>query len=81
MNSRLRDGAPLWTILTQHGKKVGVFNVPLTFPPDPLKGFMISGMDAPRSISFTYPVALQADIQGLIGNYSIDVNCFCSYTL
>ena len=78
VNSRLRDGAALWTILTQHGKKVGVFNVPLTFPPDPVKGFMISGMDAPRSSSFTYPAALQADIQGVIGNYSIDVNGFCS---
>ena len=38
----------LWNVLENHGLKVGVINVPMTFPPEKLKrGFMVSGQPRP----------------------------------
>lgn len=38
---------PVWTLLSQGGLKSAVINLPLTFPPEAVGGFMISGTDAP----------------------------------
>lgn len=40
-------GHTLWSIASDHGKRVCVYNVPLTYPAIPVNGIMISGMDAP----------------------------------
>ena len=70
----MRDGSPLWSILGRHGKRVGILNVPLTFPPEPVEGYMISGMDAPQGSSFTYPADLIGDLQTAVSGYQIDVD-------
>lgn len=47
-------GRPIWDLLSERGKRVGFVNVPLTYPPARVDGFMISGQDAPgahRSIA------------------------------
>jgi predicted AlkP superfamily phosphohydrolase/phosphomutase len=77
-NARLRDGKALWSTLSGHGKRVGVFNVPFTFPPDAVNGYMISGMDAPQGSSFTYPADLLGDLEASVGSYQIDVDSSCS---
>jgi len=41
------QGSPVWSIASEQGKRVCVFNVPLTYPALPVNGIMISGMDAP----------------------------------
>ncbi|MER3458442.1 MAG: phosphodiesterase, partial [Chloroflexota bacterium] len=46
-NSRRRMGKTLWQIIGEQGGKVGVINVPETYPPTPVNGFLISGMDTP----------------------------------
>lgn len=38
----------LWSRLSEGGVRVGVVNVPMTYPPPPVNGFIISGMDSPR---------------------------------
>lgn len=38
-----------WTIVNEYGKKVGIINVPMTYPPEEIDGFFISGMDSPRN--------------------------------
>ena len=45
----------LWQILSQAGRTVGVMNVPVTYPPAPVNGFIIGGMLSPVSGTFTYP--------------------------
>jgi len=61
----------LWDILSQVGKRVGIVNVPLTYPPRPVNGFMISGMLTPPSTpSFTYPPELGKQLNG----YQIDLD-------
>ena len=37
---------PIWEILTDSGLTAAIVNAPLTYPPQPIKGFMISGLDA-----------------------------------
>ena len=61
---------PLWEIIGEEGKKVGVFNVPLTYPPKPLNGFLVSGFDTPNTrVCFTYPESLSDEIRSQIKDY------------
>jgi len=67
--------ARFWEIAGAAGKRVGVINVPMTFPAKPVNGFLIAGMDAPdeSSAGFTYPPELAAELQRQ-GGYLIDTN-------
>jgi predicted AlkP superfamily phosphohydrolase/phosphomutase len=47
VNSSDRHGATLWQLLSQAGYQVSVFNIPATYPPDPVNGTMISGFLTP----------------------------------
>jgi predicted AlkP superfamily phosphohydrolase/phosphomutase len=59
-----------WDLLGQAGKRVGIINVPVTYPPRPLNGFLISGLLTPRgSQDFTYPPALAQELQQELGSY------------
>lgn len=65
----------VWDILGAHGYKVGVFNVPVTYPPRPVNGFIFPGMlgnyDAP---DFTYPLELKAEVEKTLdAPYRIEV--------
>ena len=42
-----RHGASVWRLLSDAGQRVGVFNLSLSYPPEPLEGFMFAGFDAP----------------------------------
>jgi len=48
----------LWQILSQAGRRVGVMNVPVTYPPAPVNGFVVAGMLSPMEGDFTYPADL-----------------------
>ena len=46
----------IWDILSPYGKRVGVMNVPITYPPREVNGFLISDFMTPPSAEvFTYP--------------------------
>ncbi|NLF13631.1 MAG: phosphodiesterase, partial [Anaerolineaceae bacterium] len=38
------DGHSLWRILSDAGRQVGVMGVPLTYPPEAVNGFLITGL-------------------------------------
>ncbi|HDJ96644.1 MAG TPA: hypothetical protein ENG45_01055, partial [Candidatus Aenigmarchaeota archaeon] len=60
----------IWEILELYGKKCGVVNLPLTYPPQRIDGFMISGMlTPPSSENFTYPPELKEELE----DYKIDI--------
>jgi predicted AlkP superfamily phosphohydrolase/phosphomutase len=61
----------LWQILSQAGRKVGVMNVPVTYPPQPVNGFVIGGMLSPVNGDFTYPTDLLARYEGKLKPYRI----------
>jgi predicted AlkP superfamily phosphohydrolase/phosphomutase len=74
VNTHLRSGKPLWTILSEQGKRVGVFNVPVTYPPEKVNGFLVAGMDTPNPAHpVTYPQRLADDLRQAVGDYIIDV--------
>ncbi len=56
VNANNRDGKTIWRLLNENGQKVGVFNVPLTYPPEEVNGFLISGWMTPSSArDYIYP--------------------------
>lgn len=62
---------PLWTLLSGAGKRTAVVNVPLSYPPRPVNGLMVTGMMTPDNAShFTFPPALAQEL----GDYQIDVD-------
>jgi len=64
----------LWQIASQQGRRVGVINVPLTYPPQEVNGFIVSGMFSPSTASpFTYPPALREDLLRRFPNYDFVV--------
>lgn len=61
----------LWQLLSEAGRKVGVMNVPVTYPPAPVNGFIIAGMLSPVGGTFTYPADLLNRYAGRIQPYRI----------
>jgi len=74
VNASSRHGESLWGNLSRNGRRVGVTNVPMTFPPEEVNGFLISGLDAPHEKSrFTYPHSIQDDLRAERIDYQIDL--------
>jgi predicted AlkP superfamily phosphohydrolase/phosphomutase len=71
-----RKKNPFWRLLSAAGKQVGVINVPISYPADPVNGFMLSGMDTPglRSPRFAHPPNLLEELQLEGIDYVIDVH-------
>ena len=57
----------LWQTLSEAGRRVGVMNVPVTYPPAPVNGFIIAGMLSPVGGTFTYPANLLDRYAGRVG--------------
>lgn len=74
LNATHRQGREIWEILSDAGKKVGVINVPMTYPSKQVNGFMVAGLDTPSpdSEGFTYPSDLYQHIIKHIGAYTIE---------
>lgn len=53
----------LWQIVGEAGLKVGSVNVPMTYPPIPINGFLVSGFETPGpDCDFVYPPELKSEI-------------------
>jgi predicted AlkP superfamily phosphohydrolase/phosphomutase len=55
-------GASIWRLLSEAGRKVGVMNVPMTYPPEAVNGFLISGLGTPVGATYCYPPDLQREL-------------------
>jgi predicted AlkP superfamily phosphohydrolase/phosphomutase len=53
----------LWRLLSDAGKRVAVINVPITYPPEPVNGVMITGLGTPDRQVFTYPPELTEQLR------------------
>ena len=71
-----RKKDPFWRILSVAGKRVGVINVPISYPADQINGFMLAGMDTPsvRSPGFAHPPDLLAELHRHGIDYILDVS-------
>jgi len=73
-NATHRQAPPIWMKLSEYGKRCLVVGVTMTYPPDPVNGYMISGLGAPidrHRPSHTYPRELADEIDRKIGKYRI----------
>ena len=65
LNSDSIAGRRLWDVLGAAGKRVAVMNVPMTYPPRPLNGIMITGLlTPPGAKDFTWPPELAHSLVG-----------------
>lgn len=64
----------LWQRLSNAGYRVGVLNVPVTYPPQPLNGFMISGILSPKNGRISYPEDLINRHGDGLGDYRVAPN-------
>jgi predicted AlkP superfamily phosphohydrolase/phosphomutase len=64
----------VWQRLSAAGYRVGVLNVPVTYPPQPLNGFMISGILSPKGGEICYPPNLIERYQADLGEYRVAPN-------
>ncbi len=59
VNAYNRKGLTIWELLSNVNKTVGIVNIPLTYPPSSVNGFMISGFPLPEGCNdYTYPKEL-----------------------
>jgi len=74
VNYSYQDSRSLWDILSDYDKKVGVVNVPTTFPPRKLNGLMVSGgLLTPlyRDVDYTFPSELKNELDRVVDGYEI----------
>jgi len=70
VNAKSIKARTLWQIAGEAGRKMVIINVPMTYPPAPVNGIMITGLlTPPDSTHFTYPPELAASLKG----YEIDL--------
>ena len=64
---------PFWEYLKPE-EKIGLVEVPMTYPPKPINGVMISGMMVPSHFKvFTHPASLHTELIRELGDYPIDI--------
>lgn len=73
INSEFNKAKTLWKILSENDQKVGIINVPLTYPPEEVNGFLIPGMQYDLNVGsgFSYPEHLLSEIEEKFGKYEV----------
>jgi predicted AlkP superfamily phosphohydrolase/phosphomutase len=67
-NAGFRAAPALWTVLSQRERRVVVVNVPMTFPPEPVNGVLVSGWDTPGlGSAFTHPPDVREELPQALG--------------
>jgi predicted AlkP superfamily phosphohydrolase/phosphomutase len=77
VNARSLKSPALWDVMGHHDRRVVLINIPLTYPPRPVNGVMITGLLTPGNAPvFTYPPELSREIT----DYQIDLDRFIDKT-
>ena len=73
LNSKFNKAKTIWKILSENGKKVGIINMPMTYPPEEVNGFIIPGMQygLDTNSGFSYPKELMHELNKAIGGYKV----------
>lgn len=69
-STRIRQPT-IWQRLSQAGYRVGVLNVPVTYPPQPVNGYMITDILSPKGAEISYPADLISRYEAELGPYRI----------
>ena len=75
VNSTSLCAKTLPLLLTEHGKCTGLINEPLSYPPYPIHGFMVSGLMTPLTASrYTFPPELREELLQAVPGYITEVS-------
>jgi predicted AlkP superfamily phosphohydrolase/phosphomutase len=75
INGRSVQGAKLWHILNAQGLRTNLLNVPITYPPEPVRGVVVSGMMTPGpEADYTHPPHLKAELLAAVRDYVPNVD-------
>jgi predicted AlkP superfamily phosphohydrolase/phosphomutase len=70
VNGKALGGPKLWEVAGGAGKRCATINLPMTYPPSPINGLMVTDMlTPPGSRNFTYPPELADELT----DYEIDL--------
>jgi predicted AlkP superfamily phosphohydrolase/phosphomutase len=70
-----RHAPSLWQLASRGGKRVIVYNVPVTYPPERVNGLMISGlMTPPDAKDAAFPPELQEELEQVVPGHSFFSN-------
>lgn len=73
-NSKMVKEKTIWDLLGEHKLKSIIIGVPPTYPPKPIRGYLITDFITPSTqVSYTYPPTLKFEIKKLVGEYIFDV--------
>jgi predicted AlkP superfamily phosphohydrolase/phosphomutase len=65
----------IWHLLNRNGRTTVMLNVPLTYPPEPVDGAMISGLMTPDGDQdYTFPRELAHEMKQELGDYIVNVD-------
>ncbi len=76
--SRNMVSSTLWEVLSRAGKRVVVVNVPLTYPPRPVNGVLVSSFLCPSLDKVAYPREVSELLKGM--GYRIDIDSRLGHT-
>jgi len=71
-NSSTMRSETLWEILSRHGRRVVVMNVPVTYPPRQVNGILVCGFLGPKLEKGTYPPHIGEQLKNM--GYRLDVD-------
>jgi len=74
VNASQIRGKLLWEILSDAGFSVGVLNVPITYPPRPVNGYMVPGLLSPDQGKTVYPPDVLKPYEAELGKYRLTPN-------
>ncbi len=74
LNAARRNGASLWRMASEAGKRVLVVNVPISYPAEAVNGVLAAGLDAPFTTArgFSHPADLPSRYPQIFRNYIIE---------
>jgi len=75
-NSTTVRAKTLPRLLSEYGKYSVLINEPISFPPYPINGTIISGMLTPQGARFTFPPEFQQELLKGVPNYVTEVSPF-----
>lgn len=74
-NGRLRAVPALWHLVQEAGGRVGIVSLPMTYPPEPVNGFMLCSFLTPNpQATYTYPDALKAELTAATGPFPLHMS-------
>lgn len=76
-SSKMIHEPTLWDVLAEQGRRTIAVGVPLTYPPRPINGLLVTDFLAPDTDSdYTYPPELKDEIKRVVGEYLLDTRAF-----